>query len=135
MHFIGHIKKRKSSELEEGGGGGTDTPSPPVAKKRQKGSPLDAVSEEAKENVASAAAPSSDTVMKCHSCDIGFSQLSNFLAHKKYYCRGLQSSSPNPPPPADKTMSSPKRTTSQEHHEEKSPQSRPEQSRNDIKVS
>ena len=99
MHFIGHIKKRKSSELEDGGG--ADSPSPPAAKKRQKGSPLDAVGEEAKENVAAAAAaPSSDTVMKCHSCDIGFSQLSNFLAHKKYYCRGLQSSSPNPPPPS-----------------------------------
>ena len=22
-------------------------------------------------------------------CDIGFSHLSNFLAHKKYYCRGM----------------------------------------------
>ena len=36
--------------------------------------------------------------MKCNACDIGFSQLSNFLAHKKYYCRGLQSRSPPPPP-------------------------------------
>ena len=32
--------------------------------------------------------------MRCTACDIGFSQMSNFLAHKKYYCRGLLSSSP-----------------------------------------
>ena len=32
--------------------------------------------------------------MRCTSCDIGFSQMSNYLAHKKYYCRGLLSSSP-----------------------------------------
>ena len=29
--------------------------------------------------------------LKCNSCEIGFSHLSNFVAHKKYYCRGLQS--------------------------------------------
>ena len=28
--------------------------------------------------------------LKCNSCDIGFSHLSNFVAHKKYYCRGMQ---------------------------------------------
>ena len=32
--------------------------------------------------------------MRCTSCDIGFSQMSNYLAHKKYYCRGLLSASP-----------------------------------------
>ena len=31
--------------------------------------------------------------MRCTACDIGFSQMSNFLAHKKYYCRGLPPSS------------------------------------------
>ena len=28
--------------------------------------------------------------LKCNSCDIGFSHLSNFVAQKKYYCRGMQ---------------------------------------------
>lgn len=32
--------------------------------------------------------------MRCTACDIGFSQMSNFLAHKKYYCRGLLATSP-----------------------------------------
>lgn len=27
--------------------------------------------------------------LRCHSCDIGFSHLSNLVAHKKFYCRGL----------------------------------------------
>ena len=38
--------------------------------------------------------------LKCNSCEIGFSHLSNFVAHKKYYCRGLPSgmkSSASPP--------------------------------------
>ena len=25
---------------------------------------------------------------RCDPCDIGFAHLSNFVAHKKYYCRG-----------------------------------------------
>lgn len=29
--------------------------------------------------------------IRCDPCDIGFSHLSNFLAHKKYYCRGIAS--------------------------------------------
>ena len=33
---------------------------------------------------------SSTGQLKCNSCDIGFSHLSNFVAHKKYYCRGMQ---------------------------------------------
>ena len=32
-------------------------------------------------------APSADAI-RCEPCDIGFSQLSNYVAHKKYYCRG-----------------------------------------------
>ena len=38
--------------------------------------------------------------LKCNSCEIGFSHLSNFVAHKKYYCRGLPSGmqSSNSPP-------------------------------------
>ena len=36
----------------------------------------------------------SGDAMRCTSCDIGFSQISNYLAHKKYYCRGLLSASP-----------------------------------------
>ena len=43
-------------------------------------------------------------VMRCTACDIGFSQMSNFLAHKKYYCRGIQSSSPSPPATAASSM-------------------------------
>ncbi len=30
--------------------------------------------------------------LRCVPCDIGFSQLSNFVAHKKYYCRGAPAS-------------------------------------------
>jgi hypothetical protein len=30
--------------------------------------------------------------LRCDSCDIGFTHLSNFMAHKKYYCRGLVAS-------------------------------------------
>ena len=36
----------------------------------------------------------SNNHMRCTSCDIGFSQMSNYLAHKKYYCRGLLPASP-----------------------------------------
>ena len=39
--------------------------------------------------------------LKCNSCDIGFSHLSNFVAHKKYYCRGLQQSMKTNSPPID----------------------------------
>ncbi len=31
---------------------------------------------------------SSPSSLRCEACDIGFSHLSNFLAHKKYYCQG-----------------------------------------------
>jgi hypothetical protein len=36
-------------------------------------------------------APPPGGQLKCNSCEIGFSHLSNFVAHKKYYCRGLPS--------------------------------------------
>ena len=39
--------------------------------------------------------------LKCNSCDIGFSHLSNFVAHKKYYCRGLQLGMKSSSPPID----------------------------------
>jgi hypothetical protein len=32
-----------------------------------------------------------ESSLRCKSCDIGFSHLSNLMAHKKFYCRGLQS--------------------------------------------
>ena len=32
-----------------------------------------------------------DLDLRCHSCDIGFSHLSNLTAHKKFYCRGMKS--------------------------------------------
>ena len=43
--------------------------------------------------------------MRCTSCDITFSQMSNYLAHKKYYCRGLLLST-SPVPTDIKPMSS-----------------------------
>ena len=29
-------------------------------------------------------------ILRCESCNIGFSHLSNLMAHKKFYCRGVQ---------------------------------------------
>ena len=101
MHFIGHIK-RKSSE--------TVTGEDDEAKKPRlllsPGPKSPTKDDEAKENKLTT------DVMKCMSCDIGFSQLSNFLAHKKYYCRGLQTKSPTaggepskaPPSPSQKSI-------------------------------
>ena len=37
-----------------------------------------------------AAAPSPATSIRCEPCDIGFAQISNFLAHKKYYCQSAK---------------------------------------------
>lgn len=45
-------------------------------------------------NMASVETTPTPNNMRCTACDIGFSQMSNFLAHKKYYCRGLLSTSP-----------------------------------------
>ena len=45
-------------------------------------------------NMVSVEATTPTNNMRCTACDIGFSQMSNFLAHKKYYCRGLLSTSP-----------------------------------------
>jgi hypothetical protein len=39
--------------------------------------------------------------LKCNSCEIGFSHLSNFVAHKKYYCRGLPRGMKSSSPPID----------------------------------
>ena len=37
---------------------------------------------------ATATAATTGDPFRCDPCDIGFSHLSNFVAHKKYYCRG-----------------------------------------------
>ena len=42
--------------------------------------------------LASSSLSHSDSGLRCQSCDIGFSHLSNLLAHKKFYCRGMQAS-------------------------------------------
>jgi hypothetical protein len=34
--------------------------------------------------------PKLKSELRCQACDIGFSHVSNLMAHKKFYCRGIQ---------------------------------------------
>eukprot|EP00096_Caligus_rogercresseyi_P009902 TRINITY_DN3466_c0_g4_i1.p1 TRINITY_DN3466_c0_g4~~TRINITY_DN3466_c0_g4_i1.p1 ORF type:complete len:654 (+),score=242.95 TRINITY_DN3466_c0_g4_i1:111-2072(+) len=114
MHFIGQVKRSRSSSAsssnqangasENRSEGGNKSPEP--AKKRVK-LEEDSSSSPVREKEESSASPprsksitptnsvpeSGSSSMRCESCDIGFSQLSNFIAHKKYYCRGIRSTS------------------------------------------
>ena len=51
---------------------------------------------------ASPAPPPAADPFRCEPCDIGFAHLSNFLAHKKYYCRGAALKE-QPADPAEKS--------------------------------
>ena len=118
LHFIGQVKRKHESE-NESKNGATNVSSmaaelntePSVKKMKVKVEQLDQQSvllespktpksaphspPQATTNIAESdnngAAPPSTGQLKCNSCEIGFSHLSNFVAHKKYYCRGLQS--------------------------------------------
>ncbi len=67
------LRKRIKAELEaeESGRGNKET------KCNKNGSP----------RVETTTEPASSSI-RCEPCDIGFAHLSNFVAHKKYYCRG-----------------------------------------------
>ena len=67
-----------------------------VSKHSRPGSPQNPISSRSSPPSSTENADQPSTVasstgqLKCNSCDIGFSHLSNFVAHKKYYCRGMQ---------------------------------------------
>ena len=97
LHFIGQVKRKHdtSEATSETKNGKENEPSVKKVKVKD-------------EDIHETASPTSPTEsitdesgqLKCNSCDIGFSHLSNFVAHKKYYCRGLLQ---QPPPPAKAT--------------------------------
>ncbi len=108
LHFIGKVKRKISSCSQETGSSQEKLASGEEIVKKIKlesshnpeGDPLPVAAAEIKSAPASPKTSStsnedlnSSGQLKCTSCDIGFSHLSNFVAHKKYYCRGLQMSS------------------------------------------
>lgn len=87
LHFIGKVKRKHEQD--------------------QNGN-----SEESAKKIKTESSEESESQqLKCQNCDIGFSHLSNFVAHKKYYCRGQQQKSSetneNPAEKQTATTSSP----------------------------
>ena len=108
LHFIGQVKRKHEESTKENNGAESNAKRPKIKEENinadQPSAPLSAKSESRShspqgslsdvESPNNAAAPqgtnNSGGQLKCNSCDIGFSHLSNFVAHKKYYCRGMQ---------------------------------------------
>jgi hypothetical protein len=112
LHFIGQVK-RKHQEIESTDqsskvttspkNGTTDPPSAKRVKSTETEGPISTISlaetaetgssEPNSSSISSGTAVGeinqSTAALKCNGCDIGFSHLSNFMAHKKFYCRGL----------------------------------------------
>lgn len=86
LHFIGKVKRKEPPASSAG--------TEPEAKKVKKVEQEDQGKSD--ELSTSPKAGDSENQLKCNACDIGFSHLSNFVAHKKYYCRGLQTSKNEP---------------------------------------
>ena len=105
LHFIGQVKRKNESEQSENGTAKTDEPAVKRIKVKEesavehssanKSAPTSPQQGDEENTVpSSSTSPSSSGgQLKCNSCDIGFSHLSNYVAHKKYYCRGM----PQPP--------------------------------------
>ena len=114
LHFIGQVKRKHEEASKENNGAesnakkmkikeennetsSTSTTSEPlpqllqISKHSRPGSPQQPLGspQSSVDGEPSTVAPPTGQ-LKCNSCDIGFSHLSNFVAHKKYYCRGMQ---------------------------------------------
>ena len=104
LHFIGQVKRKHEESTKENNGAesnakrpkikeeniNTDQPSAPLSAKSESRSHSPQGSLSDTESPNNATASQGTNQLKCNSCDIGFSHLSNFVAHKKYYCRGMQ---------------------------------------------
>ena len=64
------------------------TPPPPSARSPPLLIPSPLASAASSPPATAAAAATTGDPFRCDPCDIGFAHLSNFVAHKKYYCRG-----------------------------------------------
>ena len=113
LHFIGQVKRKHEEASKENNGAesnakkmkikeennetSSSTTSEPlpqllqISKHSRPGSPQQPLGspQSSVDEPSSTVAPPTGQ-LKCNSCDIGFSHLSNFVAHKKYYCRGMQ---------------------------------------------
>ena len=106
LHFIGQVK-RKHEETEDTTNGSGNKSTVETAAKRMK-SESESSNEKSPTKIQSPASPKEAEIdeeqrqLKCNSCEIGFTHLSNFVAHKKYYCRGVVKSSPQASPEVTK---------------------------------
>ena len=98
LHFIGQVKrKHEESETEDNKNGNksTDESAPKRLKSESESSSSIEASKSPKPKISQSPTSPKDAEideeqrqLKCNSCEIGFTHLSNFVAHKKYYCRG-----------------------------------------------
>ena len=100
LHFIGQVKRKheQTEDKTSKNGSSTSSEETPVKKiksEQTESTELDSKSPAPKSPTSPIQSTSRDSgsdteerQLKCNSCEIGFTHLSNFVAHKKYYCRG-----------------------------------------------
>ena len=98
LHFIGQVKRKHEQTEDKTNKNGNSSEETPVKKIKSEPESTD-VGSKSPNNPKSPQSPiqstsrdsgsdSEERQLKCNSCEIGFTHLSNFVAHKKYYCRG-----------------------------------------------
>ena len=102
LHFIGQVK-RKHEEVGESESKPNSAKKAKVKEEQREAKSSEDVSVR---SPVSGTGHEEDQQLKCNSCDIGFSHLSNFVAHKKYYCRDIKAAITSTSPKSERDSSS-----------------------------